>query len=428
MMEGRTIDYRPDGGGLDYHNSPLMAEIPVDNYSHIHRSIEHLRSIGVPPPLDPHRHIANLTDLRRYEHPDEIPEVKPSVLRLNEYKSGLQEIRIQNEQENENQRQMASQDDGPKGYSAPSTPLSENGGQGVTEEKIHGGQRRVHFNSGPIVDGRSRATLNFRKRVTIPGGNDAPRFNTLCAQIRHHYMRSRRTRRFRDRPGATRTINLTKIRALTADDATDERYSRERNAFGAIGIAVRVRSFDHATNSEWNTCFMYSHTLSMAKRACASPEYRWSTVPMDSRNFGESSVHCRPLGQYETGDLCVTLNDLKVHPRFGAHCRALIIPDVINKQVKRFGDNLKFIAGIEIVVRGPKSLQCKATSFVNIEGYAKLNFCKHTLCHGRYVLKFKARPRSARRAVCARPLGLRSIALKFSMLLIGARSNVCARF
>lgn len=136
MMEGRTIDYRPDGGGLDYHNSPLMAEIPVDNYSHIHRSIEHLRSIGVAPPLDPHRHLAaNLTDLRRYEHPDDIPEIKPSVLRLSEFKSGLHDIRVHNDQENDVQRQMTPHDDG-KGYSAPSTPLSENGGHSIQEEKV----------------------------------------------------------------------------------------------------------------------------------------------------------------------------------------------------------------------------------------------------------------------------------------------------
>lgn len=135
MMEGRTIDYRPDGGGLDYHNSPLMAEIPVDNYSHIHRSIEHLRSIGVPT-IDHHRHLSNLTDLRRYEHPDEMPEIKPSVLRLSEFKSGLHEIRMQSEAENEAQRQHTPHDDGPKGYSAPSTPLSENGGQNIQEEKV----------------------------------------------------------------------------------------------------------------------------------------------------------------------------------------------------------------------------------------------------------------------------------------------------
>ncbi|KAI5640017.1 hypothetical protein NE865_07588 [Phthorimaea operculella] len=137
MMEGRTIEYRPDGGGLDYHNSPLMAEIPVDNY-HIHRSIEHLRSIGVHPSIDHHRHLAtNLTDLRRYEHPDEMPDLKPSVLRLSEFKNGLQDIRSSNEQENEvQQRQMTPQDDGPKGYSAPSTPLSENGGHNGQEEKV----------------------------------------------------------------------------------------------------------------------------------------------------------------------------------------------------------------------------------------------------------------------------------------------------
>lgn len=44
-LEGRTIEYRP-GGGLDYHNSPLMAEIPEGEYRNIHRSIDQLRSMN----------------------------------------------------------------------------------------------------------------------------------------------------------------------------------------------------------------------------------------------------------------------------------------------------------------------------------------------------------------------------------------------
>lgn len=180
MMEGRTIDYRPDGGGLDYHNSPLMAEIPIDNYSHIHRSIEHLRSIGVPPPLDHHRHhiATNLTDLRRYE-PDEIPEVKPSVLRLSEYKAGLQEIRSHNDQEND-QRQMTPHDDTPKGYSAPSTPLSENGGQILPEEKV-----RINIFLQNLEPREGNANVLATNEVMSD-------FNTLFWLIRSYYSESRR--------------------------------------------------------------------------------------------------------------------------------------------------------------------------------------------------------------------------------------------
>lgn len=65
-----------------------------------------------------------------------MPEIKPSVLRLSEFKSGLQDVRVHNDQENEIQRQMTPHDEGPKGYSAPSTPLSENGGHSVQEEKV----------------------------------------------------------------------------------------------------------------------------------------------------------------------------------------------------------------------------------------------------------------------------------------------------
>jgi hypothetical protein len=44
-MEGRVIEYRP-GCGLDYHNSPLIGEIPTGDYTHFHRSIDQLRSLG----------------------------------------------------------------------------------------------------------------------------------------------------------------------------------------------------------------------------------------------------------------------------------------------------------------------------------------------------------------------------------------------
>lgn len=43
-MEGRVIEYRPIGGGLDYHNSPLIGEIPTNDLYHSHRSIDQLRS------------------------------------------------------------------------------------------------------------------------------------------------------------------------------------------------------------------------------------------------------------------------------------------------------------------------------------------------------------------------------------------------
>lgn len=41
QMESRLIEYRPLGGGLDYHhNSPLIGEIPNGEYNHVvHRSI-----------------------------------------------------------------------------------------------------------------------------------------------------------------------------------------------------------------------------------------------------------------------------------------------------------------------------------------------------------------------------------------------------
>lgn len=46
MMQS-VIDYRPShGGGLDYHNSPLIGEIPATELYHMHRSIDQLRSLN----------------------------------------------------------------------------------------------------------------------------------------------------------------------------------------------------------------------------------------------------------------------------------------------------------------------------------------------------------------------------------------------
>lgn len=46
-MEGRAIEYRHHGGGLDYHNSPLIGEIPNSEYhNQMHRSIDQLRSLN----------------------------------------------------------------------------------------------------------------------------------------------------------------------------------------------------------------------------------------------------------------------------------------------------------------------------------------------------------------------------------------------
>lgn len=68
-MEGRLIEYRPIGGGLDYHhNSPLIGEIPPagGDYSHVvHRSIDQLRnSLNDRVALGPLSVFSNSADLR----------------------------------------------------------------------------------------------------------------------------------------------------------------------------------------------------------------------------------------------------------------------------------------------------------------------------------------------------------------------------
>uniref|UniRef100_A0A182YHH6 C2H2-type domain-containing protein n=1 Tax=Anopheles stephensi TaxID=30069 RepID=A0A182YHH6_ANOST len=46
-MEGRVVEYSRPGGGLDYHNSPLIGEIAAGgDYSQFHRSIDQLRSLN----------------------------------------------------------------------------------------------------------------------------------------------------------------------------------------------------------------------------------------------------------------------------------------------------------------------------------------------------------------------------------------------
>lgn len=64
MMEGRVIEYRPLGGGLDYHNSPLIGEIPTNDLYHSHRSIDQLRSLNERGALSNGHHAPNSTELK----------------------------------------------------------------------------------------------------------------------------------------------------------------------------------------------------------------------------------------------------------------------------------------------------------------------------------------------------------------------------
>lgn len=46
MMEARVIEY-PRSSCIDYHhNSPLIGEVPTNDYTHFHRSIDQLRSLN----------------------------------------------------------------------------------------------------------------------------------------------------------------------------------------------------------------------------------------------------------------------------------------------------------------------------------------------------------------------------------------------
>lgn len=67
-MEGRLIEYRPIGGGLDYHhNSPLIGEIPPGGeYTQaVHRSIDQLRNtLNERVTLGPLSVFSNTADLR----------------------------------------------------------------------------------------------------------------------------------------------------------------------------------------------------------------------------------------------------------------------------------------------------------------------------------------------------------------------------
>lgn len=76
MMESRIIEYPRPGGGLDYHSSPLIGEIPTSDYSY-YRSIDQLRTtinerevlqtIATSTPLHGATTAASTTDLRAIE-------------------------------------------------------------------------------------------------------------------------------------------------------------------------------------------------------------------------------------------------------------------------------------------------------------------------------------------------------------------------
>lgn len=161
-LEGRTIEYKP-GFGLDHHNSPLMAELPGD-YSHIHRSIDQLRSmnergvlqLGPMSTTDLRASLMheykpfNITDLRN--HGIERLEYNKLANGIDLIGRGNNDVNNSNNNNNntnnsnarnnvdigrhEQQQQSHQQDQ--KAYSSPSTPptpLSNNDGQ-MTETKV----------------------------------------------------------------------------------------------------------------------------------------------------------------------------------------------------------------------------------------------------------------------------------------------------
>lgn len=161
-LEGRTIEYKP-GFGLDHHSSPLMAEIPGD-YSHIHRSIDQLRSmnergvlqLGPMSTTDIRASLMhdykpfNISDLRN--HGIDRLEYNKLANGIDLVGRGGNDVNSSNNNNNNNnnsngrnnvdigrheQHQSHQQDQ--KAYSSPSTPptpLSNNDGQ-MTETKVN---------------------------------------------------------------------------------------------------------------------------------------------------------------------------------------------------------------------------------------------------------------------------------------------------
>lgn len=88
MMEGRVIEYRPLGGGLDYHNSPLIGEIATNDLYHTHRSIDQLRSLN------------DRDALTNGHPPPTITDLKTSILQLDykNYNNNAGEIRSHQQQ------------------------------------------------------------------------------------------------------------------------------------------------------------------------------------------------------------------------------------------------------------------------------------------------------------------------------------------
>lgn len=128
-MEGRLIEYRPIGGGLDYHhNSPLIGEIPNGEYSHVvHRSIDQLRnSLNERVALGP-LSVFSSTDLRN------------SVLAYNG-----------------------------NAVHSNSNPIPNNG-----EDRL----QYIHGNNGPIssnIDQKNPCIIDNAKGLVTAGGNNIP--------------------------------------------------------------------------------------------------------------------------------------------------------------------------------------------------------------------------------------------------------------
>lgn len=130
---------------MDYHNSPLMAEIPTGDYSHIHRSIDQLRSMNERGMLGQLNALTgNSTDLRSAIVHDYKPYIsdlrqQQNIERIDYaavvHKQAMDEQRAAANNNNNSDNELRHpEDQKPVHYSAPSTPPTP---LSITEAQMH---------------------------------------------------------------------------------------------------------------------------------------------------------------------------------------------------------------------------------------------------------------------------------------------------
>lgn len=194
-MESRLLEYRPIGGGLDYHhNSPLIGEIPPGgDYSQaVHRSIDQLRNtLNERVTLGPLSVFSNTADLRtsvlnytnqpHQQHHQPQYQLQGTVSTTTGNGAGTENIQMQHTKAGCMDGKLA---DSTTGAVVSSSQTTSGGGRGRKSKIYTNPNQHIIVTSNSVDNGGTRA-LNRQQQQQNETNNNGISSSTSSP---HHHM------------------------------------------------------------------------------------------------------------------------------------------------------------------------------------------------------------------------------------------------